>query len=139
MTKQEWNRVQAWAVELALVIEKHGGLPFQYGVSDCGVLAADAVYAVLGEDILKPYRGYKTKAGAGRILRKNGCENVGELFAKHFKEGDKSAAMRGDIGVVDFNGEVAGGVFTGSGFVCKSEMGIFFADYSQITRVFEVR
>jgi len=139
MEKQQWNRVQAWAVELARVIEKHGGLPFQYGVSDCGVLAADAVQAVLGEDILRDYRGYKTKAGAGRILRKAGCENIAELFARHFKEGDKSAAMRGDIGVVDFNGEICGGVFTGSGFACKGETGIFFADYTQITRVFEVR
>jgi len=151
MTRQKWHRVEGWAVALAGVIEHHGALPFQYGVSDCGILAADAVKAVLGEDILKPYRGYRTKKGAGRILAKAGCLDVGELFARHFKECDKSAAMRGDIGVVEFTRgghgqavtenetvEICGGVFTGSGFACKGESGLVFADYDQITRAFFV-
>lgn len=136
---REWNRAEGWAVALACVVEKHSQLPFEYGVSDCGQLAADAVEAVTGKDILKPYRSYKTKTGAARILRKAGCYDLGGLFAKHFKEGHIAHAMRGDIGVVLYQGEIAAGVFTGAGFACKSENGIIFADHNQIKRVFEVR
>ncbi|EJF91690.1 DUF6950 family protein [Bartonella tamiae] len=133
-----WNRADGWAVALGCVVEKHNELPFQYGVSDCGQFAADAIEAVIGKDILKPYRLYRTKIGAARVLRKSGFLNLGALFAKHFKEGSLSLAMRGDIGVVDYQGELCAGVFTGTGFACKGENGIIFADYSQIERVFEV-
>jgi len=137
--KQNWNRVDDWIIDLAFVVEKHIALPFQYGVSDCGYLVADSVAAVMGEDILKPYRNYKTELGAAKILRKAGCADVGELFAKHFKECHKAHAMRGDIGAVLHEGEVCGGVFTGQGFACKSETGLIFAEYNQIIRAFEVR
>jgi len=139
MTQQKWNRADDWAVHLAGVVEHHNQLAFQYGVSDCGILVFDAIKAVLGEDVLSRYRGYKTKTGAGRVLRKAGFENIGELLAKHFKECDRSAAMRGDVGVADYNGEICGGVFIGTGFAAKSETGIFFADYDQVIRSFEVR
>jgi len=134
-----WQRVEDWAVKLGLVIENHMNLPFHYGVSDCFYLAADSVAAVMGEDILGQYRHYKTELGAARILRKAGCADVGELFARHFKEGHKAHAMRGDIGVVAHQGEICGGVFTGSGFACKSQTGLMLADYDQIIRSFEVR
>jgi len=134
-----WNRVEDWATEIALVIEKHMSLPFQYGVSDCFYLAADSVATVMGEDVLKPYRNYKTELGAAKILRKAGCVDVGELFTKHFKECHKAHAMRGDIGVALHEEQICGGVFTGNGFACKSETGLMMADYNQIMRAFEVR
>lgn len=135
---REWNRVADWSVRLARAIEQHGNLPFAYGLSDCGQFAADAVFAVLGRDVLGPYRGYKTKTGAARVLRKACCNNLGDLFALHFKEGHKAHAMRGDIGIVLYDGEICAGVFTGHGFASKGQMGICYAEDDQILRVFEV-
>jgi len=134
-----WNRHTDWEVNLALIIEKHMALPFQYGVSDCGYLVADAVQAVTGKDILDPYRRYKTELGAARILKRAGCADIGELFALHFKECHKAHAMRGDIGVVLYQGMICGGVFTGSGFACKGKTGLMMAEYDQIISAFEVR
>jgi len=134
-----WNRCNAWTTALGAAIAKHMALPFQYGVSDCGYLVADAVQAVMGEDILKPYRHYKTELGAARILKKAGCADVGELFALHFKKCHKAHAMRGDIGVVAYQDMLCGGVFTGSGFACKGKTGLMMAEYDQIITAFEVR
>lgn len=135
---RKWNRAEGWTEALARVIEKHSELPFQYGVSDCGQLAADAVQAITGQDIFQEYRNYTTGIGAARILKKAGCNNIGDLFAKFLNEGHIAHAMRGDIGVVEFQNQICAGVFTGVGFACKGQFGIVFMQSNEVMRVFEV-
>lgn len=135
---RNWNRAEGWPDALARVVEKHAELPFQYGVSDCGQFAADAVQAVTGEDLFKDYRNYKTEIGAARVLKKAGCNNLGDLFAKFFKEEHVAHAMRGDIGIVEYDGQICAGVSTGVGFACKGKFGLVFIEFSQIKRIFEV-
>ena len=131
-------RVAGWEEALARVVEKHAKEPLQYGVSDCGQLAADAVLAVSGNDIFKEYRSYKTEAGARRILKKAGCRDLAELFGKHLKPVHPFFAKRGDIGVVDQNGDICAGVFTGTGFACKSETGIFYLAIDAVKQAYSV-
>ena len=131
-------RVAGWEEALARVIEKHAKEPLQYGVSDCGQLAADAVEAVTGKDLFKDYRNYKTEVGAARILKKAGCRDLAELFAKHLKPVHPFFAKRGDIGVVEQNGDICAGVFTGTGFACKSETGIFYLGIDAVTQAYSV-
>lgn len=131
-------RAIGWEDALVRVIEKHSALPFQYGVSDCGYLAADTVFAITGEDILKPYRNYNTEKGAARVLRKNKCDSLAGLFAKHLTETPVMLAQRGDIGVIDHNGDICAGVFTGAGFAVKSPIGVLFLDNLSPFKAFRV-
>lgn len=131
-------RVAGWEEALARVIEKHAKEPLQYGISDCGQLAADAVEAVTGNDVFKDYRNYKTEVGARRILKKAGCRDLAELFAKHLESVHPFFAKRGDIGVVEQNGDICAGVFTGTGFACKSETGIFYLNIDAVTQAYSV-
>lgn len=131
-------RVNGWEEALARVIEKHAKEPLQYGVSDCGQLAADAVLAVTNNDVFKEYRNYKTEVGAARILKKAGCRDLTELFAKHLEPVHPFFAQRGDIGVVEQNGDICAGVFTGTGFACKSETGIFYLNIDAVTQAYSV-
>lgn len=135
---RKWNRADGWTDALAQVVEKHLKLPFEYGKSDCGQFAADAVEAVTGHDLFKDYRNYTTKTGAARVLRKAECNNLGELFSKYLNETHIAHAMRGDIGVIEYDGQICAGVFTGVGFACKGENGLVFVNRDQVKQVFEV-
>lgn len=113
-------RIQGWERALRLVVEKHLALPTQYGVSDCYVIADDAVEAVTGERLYRDARRYRTAQGAARVLRRHGFLTVEDAFAGRFSEIPVAQAQRGDIGVVHQpNGEVSGGVFIGSGFFTR--------------------
>jgi len=46
--------------------------------------------------------------------------------------------MRGDIGVIEYDGQICAGVFTGVGFACKGENGLVFVNRDQVKQVFEV-
>ena len=131
-------RTKGWEDALATVIEKHTSQPLIYGVSDCGQLAADAVLAVTGTDVFSDYRKYKTEVGARKILQKAGCKDLSELFAKFFKPIHPFLAKRGDIGIVEQNGNICAGVFTGTGFACKSETGIFYLGVDAVKQAFSV-
>lgn len=131
-------RITGWEDALARVIEKHAAEPLKYGKSDCGQLAADAVEAVTGQDLFKDYRNYTTEAGAARVLRKAGCENLGDLFAKYFPLQHPFFAKRGDIGVIEQNGNICAGVFTGNGFVGKAEQGVFYLGVDAVKQAYTV-
>ena len=131
-------RVNGWEDALARVIEQHASQPLFYGVSDCGQLAADAVFAVTGTDVFSDYRKYKTEVGARRILQKAGCKDLSALFAKFFTPIHPFVAKRGDIGIVEQDGNICAGVFTGTGFACKSETGIFYLGVDAVHQAFSV-
>ncbi len=131
-------RINGWEDALARVIEKHASQPLSYGVSDCGQLAADAVLAVTGTDVFADYRKYKTEVGARKILQKAGCKDLSELFSKFFTPIHPFLAKRGDIGIVEQNGNICAGVFTGTGFACKSETGIFYLGIDTVKQAFSV-
>ena len=131
-------RVNGWEDALASVIEKHASQALVFGVSDCGQLAADAVLAVTGTDVFSDYRKYKTEVGARRILQKAGCKDLSELFAKFFTPIHPFTAKRGDIGIVEQDSNICAGVFTGTGFACKSETGIFYLGIDAVHQAFSV-
>lgn len=131
-------RIKGWEDALARVIEQHASQPLVFGVSDCGQLAADAVFAVTGTDVFTDYRNYKTEVGARRILQKSGCKDLSELFAKFFTPIHPFLAKRGDIGIVEQDGNICAGVYTGTGFACKSETGIFYLGIDAVHQAFSV-
>lgn len=91
-------RIETWVDALQSALENHMGQPFQWGVSDCGILFADAVLAMTGKDPLYDIRGrYKTARGALLALKRSGYSGVMDLVAARFDEIAPINAGRGDL------------------------------------------
>lgn len=132
------TRVKNWEKNLKTVIEKHMVLPSQFGVSDCYLIPDDAVEAVTGSRMYPKAIGYKSEAGAAKKLRQHGFENVEQAFASKFEEIPTSLAQRGDVGVVEVNGIISGGVFTALGFMTRGETSVIFVPYTEVKKAFKV-
>ncbi|TPN79959.1 hypothetical protein [Mesorhizobium sp. B1-1-2] len=132
-------RVKGWERLLKAAVEKHMALPSLYGTSDCYLIPDDAVLAVTGKTMFgAAARKYKTPAGAGKQLRKRGFETVEDAFRSKFTEIAPSLAKRGDIGVVERNGEISGGVFTQIGFMTRDESKVIFLKPADVKTAFRV-
>lgn len=132
-------RLPDWEKRLKAAIEKHMALPSAYGVSDCYLIADDAVEAVTGKTMYgTEARRYKTPAGAGKQLRKRGFETVEDAFRARFAEVPPTLAQRGDIGVVESDGEICGGVFTALGFAVRDTKRVRFLPASAVKAAFRV-
>lgn len=128
-----------WENRLNDVVAKHQVLPAVWGVSDCYVIPDDAVEAVIGERMYPNARSYKTEAGAGKQLRRHGFGNVAEALAAKFEEIPRVLAQRGDIGVIERDGQFSGGVFTSIGFLTRAHgHDVQFLPASVVTRAFKV-
>lgn len=97
------KRLDNWRARLSDEMDRQRTAPFDWGTHDCGLgFAGGIVLALTGEDVAAPYRGrYTTMIGAARLLKKEGCETVGDLLARHFAEIDPAQASIGDLGVVE--------------------------------------
>lgn len=131
------GRIRGWEKALKAVVEKHLALPSEYGVSDCYLIADDTVEAISGERMF-PGVVYSSEIGAAKALRAHGFDNVEQAFASKFEEIPPSLAQRGDIGVVDDNGSICGGVFTALGFMTRSDTVPIFLPVSRVKTAFKV-
>lgn len=76
-------RLPDWEARLAALVVTARDRPHAWGSWDCGHLAAAAVLAVTGEDLGAEWRGrYRTKAGAARAMRRNGCAGVPDVLTR---------------------------------------------------------
>lgn len=132
------TRVKGWEKRLKAVVEKHMALPSVYGVSDCYIITDDAVEAVIGEQMYKGVRNYKTETGAAKKLHQHGFETVEDAFAAKFEIIPASLAQRGDIGVVFSDGSMCGGFFTALGFFTRDKDAPVFLPVSQVQTAFKV-
>lgn len=131
-------RVDDWEKRLNLAIQRHMDLPSVYGVSDCFIIADDAVEAVTGERMYPDARNYKTPKGAAKQLRRHGFLTVEDAFAAKFDRVPVMLAQRGDIGVLYRSGEVIGGVFTGIGFVARDAHQVTILPATEVAHAFRV-
>lgn len=135
------TRLPDWDRRLVRVTEKHMNLSGEWGASDCLLTVGDAIEAVTGTDLLAPYRGrYKTEKGAARLMRRNGCETVEDVFRAFFSlpPVGRLLAQRGDVGVVMQGGEPTAGYVTDQGFAAKGERGLVFHPVTEIVAAFKV-
>ncbi len=132
------TRLPGWEKRLNAVVAKHQALPSVYGTSDCYLIADDGVEAVTGERMYADALGYKTEAGAAKKLRQHGFETVRDAFAAKFDEVAPSMAQRGDIGVVDRDGVLSGGLFTSIGFMTRGTDVVEFLPASEVAHAFKV-
>jgi hypothetical protein len=131
-------RPDGWEEALARAIERHSLLPFEWGVSDCFMMATDAAEAATGSPVLAEYRRYTTEVGAARVMRRAGVEDVGNILALHLTPIAPALAQRGDLGVIERDGTIAAGVFTSFGFAVKAQHGVFYEPVTSVARAFKV-
>lgn len=128
-----------WEDRLNDVVARHQACAGKWGASDCYVIPDDAVEAMTGEYMYPKARAYKTEVGAGKQLLKHGFANVGEAFAAKFPEVGPMMAQRGDIGVIERDGQFSGGVFTSIGFMTRAHgFPVEFLPASAVSRAFKV-
>ncbi len=140
-SKSSSARVPGWDRAVEELATAHIAIPPEWGVSDCLMCAADAMKAVTGIDPLAQFRGkYKTEAGAARKMRKNGCENVKDVFETYLQlePVNRLSARRGDVGVMLINDEYVAGFICGSGFAVKQPHGLTFFPVTDIEHAYRV-
>jgi len=130
-------RLPDWEKRLNEVVERHISLPSQFGLSDCWMIPADAYRAITGEPLYAGVR-YSTEAGAAKQLRKRGFETVEDAFRARLPEVGRLSAMRGDLGVVEINGAISGGVFTSIGFMTRGLYAVEFLPVTIVKAAFRV-
>ena len=134
------NRLDNWQERLSNVIRARREAGFAWGTADCTQFAFNAVKAVIGEDMGKPYRGkYTTAAGALKILQKvGGVKQPADLFAARFGKRKAIAfARKGDVvtcspALIGLSAQAGAGAFGPVIGVCYGHMSYFVAEQGLI-------
>lgn len=114
------KRVENWEQALHVALESHLARPFEWGVSDCSTMAADAVLAVTGEDLL-PVRDWTSRESAAEAAKARG--GLAAAVNAVLPPVGVLSAQRGDIGLWRQGLVSALVVCTGAGFVGKTVNG----------------
>lgn len=132
-------RVIGWEEALLEVIARHEALPFEWSASDCFTLCMDAVKALTGDDPWASLRGkYDSELSSAKVLVRLKCGNVGDLFSKRFESVHQAFARRGDIGIVEQNGERVGVVVLGDRVIGKHQSGGLRIPRDRLVQSFKV-
>ena len=132
------TRVKGWEKALKEVMQRHMALPSEFGVSDCYLICDDTVLAITGERMYPDAIGYTSELGAAKKLAAHDFANVEQAFAAKFEIIHPMHAQRGDIGVIDNDGAICGGVFTALGFMVRDENQITFLPVTRVKAAFKV-
>jgi hypothetical protein len=101
-------------------IEHHRAQPYQAGVSDCFMMAMDAIEAVTGKRFY-PDVSYTTDAGAAKQMKKRKFATLGEAISAVLPEREAGHVMRGDIALLQVDTGIALGVVVGGGIAWRSD------------------
>lgn len=135
-------RVDGWERRLKEVVEKHMALPSVYKISNCFIICNDAHEAVMGVKLAPETEydlNYEDEQGALRRMVEQGYKSVEDILDRNLEEIAPSLAQRGDMGVVEVDGVVAGGVFTQIGFMTRGTKQVVFLPSSQVKKAYKVR
>lgn len=131
-----------WERRLNEAVERHMALPPDYAITNCYILPDDCVLAITGRrmhpKLYNGGRGPKTERGAAKRLLRHGFRSVEDAFAARFPRIPPLTAQRGDIGVVEIDGVVCGGVYTAIGFAARSAHGVAFLPVTTVKSAFRV-
>lgn len=126
-------RFEDWEQRLNAFLKNVG--PFEWGVNDCCLFAGHAVREMTGTDFTQDYLGYKTAKGAAKYL-KNGVDGIA---TKHLGEPkNPKLAKRGDVVMLDIEGEQPLGICVGTKAVALTEKGLDFYPMSFARKAWSV-
>jgi hypothetical protein len=114
-----------WPTLLATFLKQRQQQAFCWGKNDCCLFAADAIQVTTGVDHAREFRGrYTTAIGAKRALMRYGKGEIKPTFSEKFGPPvNRLTAKRGDIALVNVDGEDIVGVVFGTIYVV-SEQGL---------------
>lgn len=128
-----------WRSRLSACVEGALKRPFEWGVHDCALFAADAVLAMTGVDHADFWRGrYRTAAGAMKILGRGGYDGHVAYVAAHLPELHPSVAADGDIAVIETELGPALGVVAGALVAVPGPIGLSFVSRAEAMQAFHV-
>lgn len=131
-------RLPDWPERLAALVEARRHAPFQWGVHDCVLWAADAVLACTGQDPAAEWRGrYSTEAEAEAIL--GGAAGLYGLVrqaeaARGTTQCPNAAAQRGDTALVEHGNTLMMGVVLGELIAVPGVDGLVFVPLAAARR-----
>lgn len=124
--------------KLSAFIAERNDVPFAWGKNDCCLLVADWVLQATGKDVAADFRGkYISQSGAFKQLFKRGLNDVQSVFKDRLNpEIAVAYARRGDVALVEFNGEFVGGIITINAVVCVGEAGLVTLPIDRVKAVY---
>lgn len=125
-----------WPERFAAFIESRRFQPFQWGVNDCALFAADWVLLLTGVDHAEGLRGqYHDEAGAQRLIARAGGM---QAFARKLPEKPAGLVQKGDVVLALIDERLTFGLALGNGHWCApGERGLVFRQMSDVVQVFE--
>ncbi len=120
-------RVYDWPEKLHASISEAKTQAFEWGTHDCACFVSDCVEAMTGVDPLKEYRGkYSTALGAIKALKTlANVEDLPALATSFWGEDiEVSHASRGDVVLIDHEGNDNFGVIVGTHAVFLTQEGV---------------
>jgi hypothetical protein len=130
-------RHREWQSALAELVAQRMAAPFEWGVNDCCLFAADAVRAMTGRDPAADARGYTTERQAARVLKQlGGLEALASTRAGG-EEVPPAMARVGDVVLGKMDRECLG-VCTGETWHAPSAAGLVAAPMSAALKAWRV-
>lgn len=134
-------RLDSWDNRLEDIASTHASILPEWGASDCLMAVGEAIQAVVGNNPFEQFhKKYRTEAGAAKLMRRHGCENVKQVFETFLglEPVNRFSARRGDVGVMMLNDEYVSGFICSYGFAIKQPHGIAFYPVSEIEQAYKV-
>lgn len=130
------TRLHDWALRLEAIEASRLATPFEWGVHDCCLWAADCAQAVTGNDPAAALRGtYSTRDEAYAVIA--GFGMLGDVATALLgPEVSVLLAQTGDIGLIeDDAGQEALAVYMGGPWLAAQPSGLVVVPSHQVTRV----
>ena len=93
------RRLEGWEQRLDAALVAAARKPYVIGQHDCALFALDVVRVLTGADLGAAVRGYRTEAGALRVIRRLGGAGLREAASAVLgcEPGPVALAQRGDV------------------------------------------
>jgi hypothetical protein len=118
------RRMQDWPLRLEALVAARMDAPFEWGVRDCCLWAADVVQAVTGYDPAADLRGtYSTAEETPAVIRSIG--GISGICADRLgPEVSPALAQVGDVGLFMEDGHPALAAYTGGTWMAQGQAGV---------------
>lgn len=132
-------RLPDWRSRLSALVSAALQRPFEWGVNDCALFAADAILAQTGTDPATGWRGqYRSAREARTLMRARGIADKITLLASLLPEVPLSRADAGDIAILGIGDDLPVAVITGPLLAAPGPTGLRFAPRQAMVRAFHV-
>lgn len=133
-------RLENWPERLWDVVQYHTDAPFAWGSCDMVTFPVACALAISNPSASPNIEGYYEDAeGLAALFEMNEWEDISGAYEDMgLEEIPPSLAQRGDLGVMDQNGELVGCVFVDAAVLWKSQLGMKRVDRSNVLRAFRV-